>query len=98
MNLPTTKDVAGTAAMAWVMIDRIDKALAIKGFRTAWIFCNSMLLIMTRMGFQWFFLTKRNGKSKEFRLVDFINELHFLKAMQHSTAILAIEDNHHKSV
>ncbi|WP_272165646.1 hypothetical protein [Vibrio diabolicus] len=29
MNLPTTKDVAGTAAMTWIMIDRIDKALTI---------------------------------------------------------------------
>ncbi|MDK9789905.1 hypothetical protein [Vibrio sp. D431a] len=27
LNIPTTKDVAGTAAMAWAMIDRIDKAM-----------------------------------------------------------------------
>jgi hypothetical protein len=29
MNLPTTKTVAGSAALAWAMIDRIDKAMAI---------------------------------------------------------------------
>ncbi|MGF1689658.1 hypothetical protein [Photobacterium kagoshimensis] len=31
MNLPTTKTVAGSAALAWAMIDRIDKAMAISG-------------------------------------------------------------------
>ncbi|GMQ46238.1 hypothetical protein [Vibrio sp. 10N] len=29
LNLPTTKSVAGSAALAWAMIDRIDKALAL---------------------------------------------------------------------
>ncbi|CAG23566.1 hypothetical protein [Photobacterium profundum] len=31
MNLPTTKTVAGSAALVWAMIDRIDKTMAISG-------------------------------------------------------------------
>ncbi|PSW22328.1 hypothetical protein C9I98_03185 [Photobacterium sanctipauli] len=31
MNLPMTKTVAGSAALTWAMIDRIDKAMALSG-------------------------------------------------------------------